>query len=81
MNRETEARYKRFPTGKELSSLQIMIVHPDSCAIKVAPYLCGCDLCLTSKYGSCQLFSECTLETRIDQSFTMSSVSGIFHRL
>ena len=41
-----------------------MIFHPDSCAVKVGPYLCGCDLCLPSRYGSCELLSERTLETR-----------------
>ena len=65
MNRKTEARYKRFSTVKELSSFQVTIFHPDSCAIKVAPYLWGCDLCLPSEHGSCELFSECTLQTRI----------------
>ena len=49
-------------TVKGSSSFQVMIFHPDSCVIKVATYLCGCDLCLSYKYGSRELFSEYTLE-------------------
>ena len=31
----------------------------------LAPYLCGSDLFLSSKCGSCELFSGCTLQTRV----------------
>jgi len=58
-----EARFQRFPTIKGSSTFQIIIFHPDSDVIKVAPSLCGCDLCLSSKYGSCDNFSEHFLET------------------
>ena len=40
-----------------------MIFNPGCSSIKVAPYLCGCNLCLTSNYGSCELFSEYNMET------------------
>ena len=56
-------RYKRFPTVKRSSSFQVkMIFHPDSSVTKLAPYLCGCDLSLSSRYGSCELFWEYTLK-------------------
>ena len=38
-----------------------MIIHPDSFFIKVAPYVCGCDL--SSKYDLCELLLEYTLKT------------------
>ena len=47
----------------------------------LAPYLCGCDLCLSSLYGSCELFSECTLETGLLNKILLSSVPEIFQRL
>ena len=59
-----EDRYKRSPTVKRPSSFQVkMIFHPDSSVIKVVPYLCGCHLCLSSRYGSCELFCQYTLKT------------------
>ena len=68
MKRErAEARYKRFPTVKGSSSFQVMIFYPDSSVIKVAPNLCGCDLCSSSMYGLCELFSEYTLQTGLSK--------------
>ena len=57
-----EARYQSFPTVRGPFNFQVTF-HPDSGVIKVAPYLCGCDMCLVSKYGSCELFSNYTFQT------------------
>ena len=46
----------------------------------LAPYLCGCDLCLSSLYGSCELFLECALETGL-LKVLLSPVPKIFQRL
>ena len=57
------ARFRRFPTVKGSSSFQVIVFEPDSNLIKVAPFLCGCDKCLTSQYGSCENFVECPPQT------------------
>ena len=44
-----------------------MIFYPDSSVIKVAPNLCGCNLCSSSMYGLCELFSEYTLQTGLSK--------------
>ena len=57
------ARFRRFPTVKGSSSFQVIVFEPDSNLIKVAPFLCGCDKRLTSQYGSCENFVECSPQT------------------
>ena len=57
-----KAKYIRCPTIKGSSSFQVMIFEANNDIIRVAPYLCSCEQCISMKYGSCSLFTSHKLE-------------------
>ena len=62
-NARAAARLKTYPTIYGSDNFQVIVFKPNATSFKAAPYLCICETCLTTEYGSCELFSTYELRT------------------
>ena len=60
-----KCKYIRYPTVKGSSCFNVLVFHPNSPTVKVAPHLCACEVCLGEEYGSCDLFESVSLQTGV----------------
>ena len=58
-----KAKKTVYPTVKGSSVFNVIVFKPDTSTIQVSPYLCACNSCLSSEYGSCSSFETVPLIT------------------
>ena len=56
--RRQAARFTDHPTIDGSASFQVMVFTPNSPIVRDADQLCLCDKCMTTSYGSCDLFKD-----------------------